>query len=353
MQCDVREVTQTVLKHAWQMSEECGARTTIVCADVFSSPADLKSHLTTNPGVKTVIVTRDPGAFEDTASDWVRTITVPSVDLTRMGQVKMAILLGMSRGVLDQGDKLICLSGIPRSDDMDTILFTEVGEEFEMFSTSDGEELRQYGNPEVFEKVLDIAVELGQEGREGKPVGTIFVIGDIENVRQFSEPLMLNPFQGHPEEKRNILDPSLRETIKELSSLDGAFLIRNDGVVDAAGIFLRSVIPGSVLPHGLGARHRSAAGITAATKATAITVSESTGTATVFRDGKIIIEIEKPRRIGSMAPELRDFVHKATAEDVPAGRRKRRVTAKNTKKDTRIESKRTHNNAPSDTSTGV
>jgi diadenylate cyclase len=160
---------------------------------------------------------------------------------------------------------------------------------------------------------------------------------------------MLNPFQGHAEEHRNILDPALRETIKELSSLDGAFLIRNDGVVEAAGIFLRSVIPGSVLPHGLGARHRSAAGITAATKATAITVSESTGTATVFRDGKIIIEIEKPRPIGSMAPEPKDLVHKAASDNTAEGRRRRRVGAKNTKKDISIEAKRTHNNAPSDT----
>jgi diadenylate cyclase len=332
MQCDAREVTQAVLQHARQMAQECGARTMVLCADVFSSPADLKAHLATNPGIKTVIVTRDPSAFEDAPPDLVQTIQVPGVDLTRMGQVKMAILLGISRGVLDHGDRLICLSGIPRSDDMDTILFTEVGEEFEMFATTDSEQLRQHSNPEVFEKVLDVAVQLGQEGREGRPLGTIFVIGDTKKVNQFSEPLMLNPFQGHAEEQRNILDPSLRETIKELSSLDGAFLIRDDGVVEAAGMFLRSVIPGSVLPHGLGARHRSAAGITAATKATAITVSESTGTVTVFRDGKIIIEIEKPRPIGSMAPEPKDLVHKVASDDGAKVRSRRRMSPKSRKK---------------------
>jgi len=87
-------------------------------------------------------------------------------------------------------------------------------------------------------------------------------------------------------------------------------LICDDGLVEAAGVFLRSVIAGSILPRGLGARHRSAAAITAATKATAITVSESTGNVAVFRDGKLIMEIEKPRAIGAMAPQVRDLFHR-------------------------------------------
>lgn len=319
-QCDRREVTQVVLEHARQMAQQCGARTLVVCADVFTSPQELKERLAGKEEGKTVIVTRDAAAFQDILTEQIRTIEVPAVDLTRMGQIKMAILLGTSHNVLGQGDRLVCLSGVPRSDDMDTVLFTEVSEEFEMFAARGGAEIRKHGNPEVFERVLDIAVELGQEGREGKPVGAIFVIGDIERVKEFSEPLMLNPLQGHSESHRNILSPGLRETVKELSALDGAFLIRDDGVVDAAGMFLRSVIPGSELPHGLGARHRSAAGITAATDATAITVSESTGTVTVFRGGRIIIEIEKPRPIGSLAPEPKELLYKSGSSEGKARR---------------------------------
>jgi diadenylate cyclase len=331
-QCARREVTQVVLDHARQMAQECGARTLVLCADVFTSPEDVKKHLTGTSGGKTVIVTRDAAAFQDSLTEQVRMIHVPAVDLTRMGQIKMAILLGTSRNVLGRGDRLVCLSGVPRSDDLDTVLFTEVGEEFEMFAAAGGAEIREHSNPEVFEKVLDIAVELGQEGREGKPVGTIFVIGDIERVRQFSEPLMLNPLQGHSESYRNILSPRLRETVKELSSLDGAFLIRDNGVVEAAGMFLRSVIPGSELPHGLGARHRSAAGITAATDATAITVSESTGTVTVFRGGRIIIEIEKPRAIGSMALEPKQLLYRSGAGEGKSPRARGRGARENPKK---------------------
>ncbi len=322
---------ETVLRYARQMAKECRVQAIVVCADVFSSPDDLKAHLSAEPEVKTVVVTRDARSFEEGLAEEVRLIKVPDVNLTRMAQIKMAILLGAYRGALNQSDRLLCLSGIARSDELDTVLFTTVGDDVEMFGTTGLEQLRKHSNPEVFEQVLDIAVSLGQEGRQGKPVGTIFVIGDIEHVKQFSEPLMLNPFQGHPEEHRNILDPSLRETIKELSALDGAFLIRDDGVVEAAGVFLRSVVPGSVLPHGLGARHRSAAGITAATEATAITVSESTGTATVFQGGEIMTEIEKPRAIGAGVPEDDKLFGKSPA--VP-GRlpTRQRVAPKNRKK---------------------
>jgi len=315
-----KKISQIVFQHARQMAQECGAQALIVCADVFSSPAEVEPHLASQAGLKTIVVTREPDLLSDSAANSFEILQVPDVNLTRMGQIKMAILLGLSRGSLQQGDRLVCLSGIPRTGNLDTVLFTRVGQEFEMFAITGGEELRQHSNPEVFEKVLDIAVDLGQQGREGKPVGTIFVIGDTERVKEFSEPLMLNPFQGHPEEQRNIHDPSLRDTIKELSALDGAFLVRDDGVVEAAGIFLRSVIPGSALPRGLGARHRSAAAITAATDATAITVSESTGNVTVFRQGKLITEIEKPRTPGSPAPQPRNLFHKGERLDVDESR---------------------------------
>ena len=52
---------------------------------------------------------------------------------------------------------------------------------------------------------------------------------------QLSRQLVMNPFHGYPEEDRNILDPNLRETIREFSAIDGAFVIRDDGVVMAAG----------------------------------------------------------------------------------------------------------------------
>jgi len=133
-------------------------------------------------------------------------------------------------------------------------------------------------------------------------VGTIFVLGDSDEVLRHSEPLILNPFRGYPDDERNILDPQLTETVKEYATLDGAFIIRDDGVIEAAGRFLRSTIPGRPLPSGLGARHQSAAAVTAATQAVALAVSESTGNVTIFEKGKILFEIERPRPLGHQPP---------------------------------------------------
>ncbi|RMD66009.1 hypothetical protein D6833_02055, partial [Candidatus Parcubacteria bacterium] len=150
---------------------------------------------------------------------------------------------------------------------------------------------------QVFEAVLNLAVELASQGREGKPVGTIFVVGDHEKVLQFSRQTIFNPFHGYPEEERNILNPQLRETLKEFSALDGAFVIREDGVVLCAGRYLNvALAPNVDLPQGLGSRHAAAAGITSVSEAVAIVISESTGDVRVFKNGVIFLEIEKPPR---------------------------------------------------------
>jgi DNA integrity scanning protein DisA with diadenylate cyclase activity len=138
-----------------------------------------------------------------------------------------------------------------------------------------------------------LAIELANQGREGKPVGTIFTLGDHEKVLQLSRQLVINPFRGYPEEERHLLDPNLRETIREFSALDGAFIVRDDGVVMAAGRHLNAALEDEELPRGLGSRHVAAAGITAVTDAVAITISESNGTVRIFKNGSIFMEIEK------------------------------------------------------------
>ena len=296
------DVTRDILMYSTDMARKIGARAVVVYADVFPSGHALDEFLERAGDVPVVVVTRDESE-PARRTDHVEVVRVPGIRLTRLGQIKIAVLLGFSKGLFRQGDRLICLTGIAGSGALDTIVFMEVGEEFEMFAASGAEEISAHVNPEVFERVLDIAVSLGYMGREGKPVGTTFVIGDTENVLARSVQMVLNPFKGYPEEERNILDPALEETVKEFAAIDGAFVIRGDGLIEAAGVYLKPEVSGEALPRGLGTRHNSAAGITAVTRAVAVTVSESTGTVTVFRDGKILIEVERPRPIGEWGPK--------------------------------------------------
>jgi DNA integrity scanning protein DisA with diadenylate cyclase activity len=139
-------------------------------------------------------------------------------------------------------------------------------------------------------------MEIGAEGYEGSPVGTIIVIGDSTAVMEKSRQLILNPFQGISEAERNSLDPPIREAVKTFSALDGAFVIREDGVVLAAGRYLLTMAREVKLPMGLGARHSAAASITFESKCVAITVSQTTGTVRVFREGGIALELHQRLR---------------------------------------------------------
>ena len=143
----------------------------------------------------------------------------------------------------------------------------------------------------VFDAVFHICTEISIEGREGKAVGTTFLIGDIKNVLEKSRQIILNPFEGHPPESRIITNPGLKENIKALAPLDGAFVITGDGFVESVGRYITVDSSNVTLPPGMGTRHNSVAAITSVTKAVGIVVSQSGGGITVFRDGRIVKKI--------------------------------------------------------------
>jgi diadenylate cyclase len=144
---------------------------------------------------------------------------------------------------------------------------------------------------DVFDAVFHICTEISIEGREGKSVGTTFLIGDIKHVLEKSRQIILNPFEGHPPESRIITNPGLKENIKALAPLDGAFVITGDGFVESVGRYITVDSSNVSLPPGMGTRHNSVAAITSVTKAVGIVVSQSGGGITVFRDGRIVKKI--------------------------------------------------------------
>jgi DNA integrity scanning protein DisA with diadenylate cyclase activity len=142
----------------------------------------------------------------------------------------------------------------------------------------------------TLEEVVMLAVELAREGREGRKIGTMFVIGDVDSVLARSHSLILDPLHGHPDEVRDITRPEFRETVKELAQLDGAFVVNNRGTFVSAGRFIDvELTPGNFLP-GLGTRHAAAASISAATNAIPVVVSQSS-VVRVFSDGEVRAEI--------------------------------------------------------------
>jgi diadenylate cyclase len=253
------------------------------------------------PGVvrskrKTILVTRTALETSEDDKQFNETIQVRSFSNQRLAQLRSAMLVALTRGVVSFTDRICCVGGISGSNQFDTVVMVDIEREFQTLLTgSTADLLPEDVKPEVLERVIAVATELAVEGREGRPVGCLFVVGDNEKVASLSKPLVLNPFFGYKEEDRNILNPFMDETVKEFSSIDGAFVIRGDGVVEAAGSLIQATDSTHELPSGLGSRHAAAAAISVATNCISIVVSSSTGQVTLFRRGVMLPLTEKRR----------------------------------------------------------
>lgn len=290
-------LTRSLVRHAHAIAREAGAKVVLLHADVVEEDQDL-ADLIDDVDFRVLLVSRRP-SFQAPA-DWAehcRIVRLPPIPMTRAGHIKIATLVAAAENLIHPGDRVLCLTGVDGSGTLDTILVLDLDSEPEMFGGDSAARLLPDDvAPAVFERVLSLAGELGLEGREGRPVGTMFILGDCDNVFAQSRQLVINPFHGYPETERNILDPRLEETIKEFSAIDGAFIVRGDGVILSAGRYLvPRDRPDEPLPQGLGARHEAAAAITAGTRAVALAVSQSTGTVSVFKSGRLIADLQKPR----------------------------------------------------------
>ncbi|HTZ52027.1 MAG TPA: PTS sugar transporter subunit IIA [Spirochaetia bacterium] len=294
-------LSRLLFGHALSVAEEVKARSVMLHADAVGS-IEFARDLPTSAELIVVSSSKleeTGGAAEAVAGEGasareapVHFLQVPFPTLDRFDQVELAMLFAVSRGLVSRGDTVVSLSGVPSSGFLDSLLVIDVGREFpSVFSKTADTPLGDV-EPEVLEKVLLIATDIAREGREGRPVGTTFVLGDYERVVRYCRQMVINPFRGYAEEEKSILDPSLEETVKEFSTIDGAFILRGDGVIMSAGTFLRPEKAAPNLPSGLGARHAAAAAVTQNTGCVAIVVSQS-GTVSVFRGGGLVMGLDK------------------------------------------------------------
>jgi len=222
----VEEINAAMISHARAIAEEIGATAVMVYVDVIRSRKNLQELIKES---RCILAARsqdviDELMFMETAED--RIVPVPYMDLSRLSQIKVAAILALSKGLIKKGDRLVCLAGSPTYGILDNLRVLDVDREFEVFSSGNLQVASQMHLPHIFDRLLTIALELGEEGKEGKPLGTIFVFGDHEKVMELSSQMIINPFSAVPENERNILDTAVKETIREFATIDGAFVIR-------------------------------------------------------------------------------------------------------------------------------
>jgi len=218
--------------------------------------------------------------------DAERFVELP-LDFVDIGErVRFGLEGAHEQGFVDEEEEVVCVASVFDSE-LDAVTrvradqFARSGV-FDLFVNSRAE-------PAVIRDVFEVAIELGQKGQKGKPVGALFVVGDAGKVMNKSRPLSYNPFE---KSHVHVGDPIVNVMLKEFSRLDGAFVISDSGKIVSAYRYLEPSAEGVDIPKGLGARHMAAAAITRDTNATAIVLSESDGIVRAFKGGELILELD-------------------------------------------------------------
>jgi DNA integrity scanning protein DisA with diadenylate cyclase activity len=265
---------------------------------ITETPLDweaVESHLS---GCRLLVAAQNPSLAQRLkAHDQITLLELETDPKPIEDRISLALLKAVAKEQLFPGAHIVLLyNGIAaepdRPEPIDSLSVIHLGEHLERLTASDLRRLNTQVPLEVLRTVVDLATEIGREGREGKPVGTLLVVGDTKKVLTMSRPLNFNPFRGYSAEERDVRDRRVREAIKDLAQLEGAILIGRDGVAVAACMYLDVPAEGITLSKGLGSRHWAAAAVSKKTQAIAVAVSQSSGTVRIFQSGEVVLHIE-------------------------------------------------------------
>lgn len=245
------------------------------------------------PDRRVIAATLSDSGYRQLEAEGFEVVRLPARVSDRYRQARLALGVAVREGRSEKGDVAVCAVGHGTSlGDGDLVLVTDVEEANSACVISDLERVTEGIPPRVLSRILEIAGEIGRVVRRGRNSGALFVLGDSERVLEGTRQLVMNPFRGHPPEERMVTNSDIRDTLVELAKLDGAFIIRGDGMIRTAGAYLEWAEHDLEVPPGLGARHVAAAAVTTRTDAAAVVVSETDGYVRVFADGKLVMQMD-------------------------------------------------------------
>jgi DNA integrity scanning protein DisA with diadenylate cyclase activity len=287
--------TVVLLEAARELVRRLPADAVLLLTETDLDWPSVRSHLA---GIRLLVAAQD-GRLTQRLKDQPG-LTVLDIDpgpTPTQERMSLALLEAVAREQLRTGAHVVALyNGIEaeqgQPEQIDSLSVIHLGEHLERLSAQDLRRLDTQVPLETLRAVVDLATEIGREGREGKPVGTMFVVGDTRKVLTMCRPLNFNPFRGYSRAERDVRDRKVREQIKDIAQLEGAIIIRRDGIAVAACMYIDAPSEGITLSKGLGTRHWAAAGVSRSTKAIAVAVSQSSGTVRLFQNGEVVLHIE-------------------------------------------------------------
>jgi len=278
-----------LVRSARDIAKEVRAAAVLMLAEV---PLDFAAISKLFTETRFIITSHKPEVQEAAAEDDLPCVMLSHEPQTRQVQLSVALIEAIADDLVPTGACVVALYSSFDRKDIDSVSVISLTEHLAKLTTRDLQRLETTVPLGTLRRVVDLAVEIGREGREGKPVGTLFVVGNHRKILAMSHEGVHDPFRGYQKKDRAVSNPRVRESVKELAQIDGAFIISSDGYVISAGRILDAKAEGLTLSKGLGARHWAAAAISKSTDAVAIAVSESTGTVRIFQGGAVVLRIE-------------------------------------------------------------
>lgn len=278
---------------AARLSQAAGADAILVLLEGPTEWDRLKEHA----GTEKILVAADFAPQIEGAGDaGLATVILKMPEAPVHEKLTQAILEAVADDILASGALVVAVYSGFEGGVVDSISLIHLGEHLGQLTSRDLRQLETRVPLDTLKTVVDMAVEIGREGREGKPVGALFVVGDSRKVLASSHPVGFDPVRGYSRDERNLDDPRVREGVKEVAQLDGAIIVSAEGIVEASARYIDAPADNITLPKGLGARHWAAAAISRKTNCVAVAVSESNGTVRIFQNGEVTLRIEPFRR---------------------------------------------------------
>jgi diadenylate cyclase len=265
---------------------------------LLERPTDFKQLEKALPNARLVVAGGMQSALDGAAEANFPAILLNMSDETPVYErLTQALLEGVAMEYFAEGATIVAVYSGFEAGVIDSLSLIKLDEHLGRLTVRDLRQLKTKIPVETIKLVVDLAVEIGREGREGKPVGSLFVVGDHRKTMSYCHPMGFDPVKGYNKAERQLTDVKVREGVKEIAQMDGAFIVSADATVIASAQLISAPnVPELSLPKGMGARHWAAAEITKATSAIAIAISESNGTVRVFQNGEVKLRIEPFRR---------------------------------------------------------
>ncbi|MEL6897881.1 MAG: diadenylate cyclase [Planctomycetota bacterium] len=240
-----------------------------------------------------IVVATDEEADLEGAEEFnLRPVPLHKEKSPQMERLQHALLEAAADEIVKPNGQVIAVYSGFHSGRLDSISHLQLDERMRRLTARDLQSLESSVPLKTLKAVIDLAADIGREGREGKAVGTLFVVGDTKKVIEHSRDSGVDPFRGYNRKQRSLLDSRVQEDAKEVAQLDGAFLVSPDGVIEKSRQILEVAHEELTMSTGLGSRHWAAAAISQKTKAIAVVVSQSTGTVRLYQNGILVLRIE-------------------------------------------------------------